>query len=632
MFADFFKKIQNQLLLLLVISAVVPVSLVGGYSIISSTGTLGEIAEKELAEEVEGEAAEIREFLKGARTDISFLSNSPEVQGLMRAKVSGGQDKEDGSSYEAWLKRLENSFIAMLKAKEDYQKFRYIDENGQEILRVEKDNSDRSKIIVVPQAKLQDKSGRAYFSETIKLSSEEIYISSVALEQEEGKVLEPYQPEIHYATPVVDPNGQKRGILVSNIFADQFLDLFQEQPEEAIERDRKGQLRFITNQDGYYLSHPNEEKEWGFDLGKEETIGKDYSEKIAEQVLSGEEGVIDIGSSLLAYYKFTPNPDQDESLFILEEVPESSVFTSVNSFKLVASLIILISLATVLPLGIFRGRQIVDLIKQLVTNISSSSQQIFSTLEQQERIAGQQATSVNETTTTMDELEVSCRQSSEQARAAVMSAQKALELAQGGTHAVGETLEGMFTLEKKVEAIAEQIVFLSQQADQIAGISELVSDFANQTNMLALNSSVEAVRAGEHGKGFAVVANEVRKLSEQSQKSADKINVLVSEIQKAINSTVMVTEEGTKTVKSGVQIARRTDQAFSGVTDAVNTVVVNNQQISLNLKQQVDAMQQVVLAMDAIAKGSKETVSGIAQTKVGTGQLKEAAVTLDQMV
>jgi methyl-accepting chemotaxis protein len=267
-----------------------------------------------------------------------------------------------------------------------------------------------------------------------------------------------------------------------------------------------------------------------------------------------------------------------------------------------------------------------------INTLASSSTQISATIEQQERIASQQAASVNETTTTMDELEASCRQAAEQAKAAVTAAQQALGLAQGGTQAVEETLEGMFTLEKKVGAIAEQIVYLSEQADQIGSISQLVSDLANKTNMLAFNSSVEAVRAGEHGKGFAVVANEIRKLADQSEKSAEKISDLVSEIQSAINSTVMVTEEGTKTVATGVETAQKTNQAFTGVADAVNKVVLNNQQISLNLKQQVDAMQQIVEAMETINKGAKETASGIGQTKLGTEQLNGAALVLKRIV
>jgi len=140
------------------------------------------------------------------------------------------------------------------------------------------------------------------------------------------------------------------------------------------------------------------------------------------------------------------------------------------------------------------------------------------------------------------------------------------------------------------------------------------------------------VRAGEHGKGFSVVANEIRKLADQSQQSADKIGTLVSEIQSAINSTVMVTDEGTKTVASGVQIAQKTNEAFTGVADAVDKVVLNNQQISLNLKQQVDAIQQVVEAMETINKGAKETATGINQTKIGTQQLNETSLELQEMV
>lgn len=107
------------------------------------------------------------------------------------------------------------------------------------------------------------------------------------------------------------------------------------------------------------------------------------------------------------------------------------------------------------------------------------------------------------------------------------------------------------------------MVHLSEQANQIGSISQFVSDLANQTNMLALNSAVEAVRAGENGKGFSVVANEIRRLADQSQRSAEKIYVLVSEIQSAINSTVMVTEEGTKRVAAGVQIAQKQRKLLS---------------------------------------------------------------------
>lgn len=268
------------------------------------------------------------------------------------------------------------------------------------------------------------------------------------------------------------------------------------------------------------------------------------------------------------------------------------------------------------------------LMNQAAGNIASSASEIATSVEQQERTSSQQVASVSETSTTMDELGASSRQSAEQAEAAAAGAQQALALAEGGTLAVERSLEGMTALREKVDAIADQILRLSEQTSQIGGISGLVSDLANQTNMLALNAAVEAVRAGEHGRGFAVVSGEIRKLADQSKRSAEKINALVVDIQTAINSTVMVTDEGTKKVEEGVKIAEETADAFAGVADAVNNVVLNSQQISLNIKQQAVAIQQVVSAMNSLNTGAQETASGISQIKIGTHQLNESAVQL----
>lgn len=271
-------------------------------------------------------------------------------------------------------------------------------------------------------------------------------------------------------------------------------------------------------------------------------------------------------------------------------------------------------------------------IEKAVEKIASFSTDISTTIEEQERTASQQAVSVNETTTTMDELSTSSQASAEQAEATTVDATQALILAEGGIKAVNTTLEGMASLNEKVGAIAQQIIRLSEQTNQIGNISKLVSDLASQTNMLALNAAVEAVRAGEHGKGFAVVASEIRKLADESRTSADRINALVADIQTAFNSTVMATEEGTKNVQSGVEVARETADAFKGVAEAVNSVVVSNQQISLNIKQQAIAVKQVVDAMSDLNTAATETATGLTQTKIGIKKLKEAALELKSLL
>jgi methyl-accepting chemotaxis protein len=150
--------------------------------------------------------------------------------------------------------------------------------------------------------------------------------------------------------------------------------------------------------------------------------------------------------------------------------------------------------------------------------------------------------------------------------------------------------------------------------------------------MLALNASVEAVRAGQHGKGFAVVATEIRKLADESKKSALRINTLVADILTAINSTVMATEAGTKTVIYNAKLTRETADTFTGVSEAVNNVVLNNQQISLNVKQQAIAIGQVLDAMNVLSQGIGETANGLSQAKIGMEKLNEVALNLNSIV
>jgi 23S rRNA pseudoU1915 N3-methylase RlmH len=296
-----------------------------------------------------------------------------------------------------------------------------------------------------------------------------------------------------------------------------------------------------------------------------------------------------------------------------------------NAVLVVLLIGMLVTGGTTVGLSLILGNRVTKFIGQLADSIVNSSEAIVDTVETQEVTVNMQANSAIDTSKTVNELGAISFQSAAQAEASANGARQALSLSEDGTRSVQQTLQGMNGLRDKVEAIANQIVNLSEQTGQITIVSELVADLASQTNMLALNAAVEAARAGEQGRGFSVVADEIRKLADQSKKSADKINALADDIQAAINRTVMVTDEGTKTVNEGIDLARSTAVTFAGVTDAVNNVFLNSQQISTSAKQQAVSIQQVLSSMTMISQGSQESAVGMHQVKMTTRELNQVA-------
>jgi methyl-accepting chemotaxis protein len=275
---------------------------------------------------------------------------------------------------------------------------------------------------------------------------------------------------------------------------------------------------------------------------------------------------------------------------------------------------------------------IAERLGQIANDLNLFSAEIAQTMELQEQNTAQQAAAVNQTTTTMDELSASSQQSAEQASAAAIDAGQGLGLAESGLTAVENTESVMSVLSLKVNDMQAQIGNLTEKTNQIGNISKLVTDLANQTNMLALNAAVEAVRAGEHGKGFAVVAQEIRKLADQSKASTASIDNLVADIQMAIDSTVMVTQEGRQTVEKGVKIAQDTAKTFRGLTEAIDNISLSVQQISLNAKQQALAIQQVVDTMSNINYTASQTATSISQVKRGSEKLNHMIQSLQKMV
>ena len=170
-------------------------------------------------------------------------------------------------------------------------------------------------------------------------------------------------------------------------------------------------------------------------------------------------------------------------------------------------------------------------------------------------------------------------------------------------------IEKMIVLKQKIQIIAELILELSEQIQQIGSTIGVVEEIAEQTNMLALNAAVEAARAGEHGKGFAVVAGEIRKLADESKQATTKISTLIANIHQATNSTVMATEDGTKEIESCVQLANFIDENIASLTEIINEISTTQEKILLGVDEQTKCTASSVDLLDNLTDSFKTLIN-----------------------
>jgi methyl-accepting chemotaxis protein len=263
-------------------------------------------------------------------------------------------------------------------------------------------------------------------------------------------------------------------------------------------------------------------------------------------------------------------------------------------------------------------------IRDTASKLSSAAAEILATNSQQAAGATQQAAAVSETTSTVQEVRQTAEQSADRARLVSEMVQDSTGVAGQGLRAVQDTVTGMDSVKEQVGSIAETILSLSEQTQQIGEIIATVNDIADQSNLLALNASIEAARAGEAGKGFAVVAGEVRSLAEQSRQATEQVRDILGEIQKAANTAVMVTEEGTKRADAGVQQVQEAGEAIRTISEHIQKVAQAAQQIAVSANQQLAGMDQIAAAMDSVSQAS-------VQSQAGTRQMEQAARSLNDL-
>lgn len=304
----------------------------------------------------------------------------------------------------------------------------------------------------------------------------------------------------------------------------------------------------------------------------------------------------------------------------LEQARQTASDEASSAITLVIAMSVVVAVLSLLTaFALTRGlrRQIGTAVGQ----VQSSSAELQAAANQQATGAKEQATAMSEITTTIVELLGTSRQIAESAQRVAQIAGQTATAAQSGETTVEKAHEAITAISRQVDLIVSHMLELGKKSQQIGAVLDIVSELAEQTNILAINATIEAAGAGDAGKRFAIVAEEIRKLADRVAGSTKEIRGLIDDVRGAVNTTVLATESGSKAVDAGARRFGEVATSLKQIAGLVSTTTEAAREIELSTKQQATAVEQVNVATSNVAQTTKETEASSSQTLQTASQL-----------
>jgi methyl-accepting chemotaxis protein len=249
--------------------------------------------------------------------------------------------------------------------------------------------------------------------------------------------------------------------------------------------------------------------------------------------------------------------------------------------------------------------------------------------EQQNRMLARQAASLHQTQVTAEEIRQISDTAAGRARELMRLARQAVVTSREGEDKVRQSVDSFSAVREQVEAISGQMLALNDSAQRIMDIVGTVKDFSDQSNILALNAGIEAMRAGEHGKGFSLVAREVRTLADQSLNATARVEQIMGQVTQDIARTVKTTQDGNRRIEAGAAGAKLSGEAFNSLAalSRSNTEMVS--QIAEAVDQQNTGIDQIFQAVKGQNEAMDETLAGLQATQSSLSVLRQVVSDVD---
>jgi len=266
-----------------------------------------------------------------------------------------------------------------------------------------------------------------------------------------------------------------------------------------------------------------------------------------------------------------------------------------------------------------------------VSVLSVASSEILTVTSQLSSASSQTANTVNETSDTVETVRKKTDLVNLKTKSMSEKAMKAIEVSETGQQSVQEILDGMNHIQRQMDMISMNVVKLSEQSQAIGEIIATVTDISEQSNLLAVNASIEAAKAGDFGKGFAVVAHEIHNLAQQSKQATGTIRTILTDIQRGVSSTVVSAERGSNTVADAVRLTTDARKAIEVLTRSIADSSHEAIEITASIQDQVAGMDQISEAIENIRNAAQKNLEITHKAEKTAEDLHELGIRLKKI-